>query len=223
LKLLAFDTSTEWCTTALWLDGDLRYREVLAGQTHSQILLPMVGELLAEADLALGRLDGIAYGKGPGSFTGLRIACGVVQGLGLGAGLPVLGVITLEAMAQEARRERVVTALDARMGEIYAAVWQRQDGAWQARSGPALHRPEAAPLPEGAGWLGCGSAFAAYGQVLKARYGDLLADVQPGILPHARSIAELAVPRFRRGEGYPAEQAEPYYVRDKVALKRSER
>jgi tRNA threonylcarbamoyladenosine biosynthesis protein TsaB len=223
LKCLAFDTSTEWCTVALWLDGELSHREVLAGQTHSRILLPMVNELLAESGLVIGQLDGIAYGMGPGSFTGLRIACGVVQGLGLGTGLPVLGVSGLEAMAQESAFDRVVTALDARMGEIYAALWQRESGQWRASSGPAVYRPEAAPLPDTPGWLGCGSAFAAYAEPLGSRYGALLAEVKPGIVPHARSIAELAVARFARGEGYPADQAEPYYVRNKVALKTSER
>ncbi len=223
LKLLAFDTSTEWCTAALWVDGDLRVAEVHAGQTHSQILLPMLRDLLAHAGLTLGGLDALAFGKGPGSFTGLRIACGVAQGLGMGAGLPVLGVVTLEAMAEESGAERVVTCLDARMGEVYAAVWQRGGGHWQALAGPALYRPEAAPLPDERRWVGCGIGFSAYAEAMSARYAGRLAGVRPEVLPHARAIARLAAPRLARGEGEPAEAARPYYVRDKVALRRDER
>lgn len=223
MKVLAFDTSTEWCTAAIVVDDELRWAEVLAGQTHSQILLPMLMRLLAEAGLTLADLDGLAYGKGPGSFTGLRIACGVAQGLALGSALPVLGVITLEAMAEESGAAQVVTALDARVGEIYAATWQRSAAGWKALSGPALYRPEAAPLPGEGEWVGCGSAFSAHADVLALRYTGRLARVLPEVIPHARSIARLAAPRLARGEGVSAEAAEPYYVRDKVALKRSER
>lgn len=223
MKLLAFDTSTAWCTAALLVDGELRLAGVLAGQTHSQILLPMVQGLLAEAELTLADLDGLAYGKGPGSFTGLRIACGVAQGLALGVDIPVLGVVTLEAMAEETAAHQVVSCLDARVGEIYAALWQRRQDRWTALAGPALYRPEAAPLPSEGEWVGCGSAFAAHADVLAERYSGRLAQVLPEVIPHARSIARLAEPRLARGEGVSAEAAEPYYVRDKVALKRSER
>ena len=223
MKLIALDTSTEWCSVALWLDGELTAEVVRAGQTHSQVLLPMLDRLLAGAGLGLHDLDGIAYGRGPGSFTGLRIACGVVQGLAMGAGLPVVGVTTLEAMAEEADAEEVVTLLDARVGEVYAAVWRRDEGSWTAREGPGLYAPEAAPIPAGEGATGCGSGFTAYADVLSQRYAGRLAAVRPEVFPHARSIARLAVPRLERGEGVAAEAAEPWYLRDKVALKRSER
>ncbi len=224
MKILAFDTSTEWCTAALYLDGEVRAAGVLAGQTHSQILLPMLRRLLAEAGLTLRGLDALAFGKGPGAFTGLRIACSVVQGLGMGAGLPVLGVGTLEAMAEETGKTRVIAGLDARMGEIYAAVLEREGERWRVLQGPGAYRPEAAPLPEqGADWTGCGNAFAVYPQALSRRYGSLFMAIDPEVIPHARSIARLAAAGFARGEGVPAEAAEPYYVRDKVALKRSER
>jgi len=223
LKLLAFDTSTEWCSAALWVDGEVRFTAVEAGQTHSRILLPMVRALLAEAGLTLGGLDVLAYGKGPGAFTGLRIACSVAQGLAMGAGLPVLGVVTLEAMAEETGADQVVSCLDARVGEVYAAVLQRGADRWMALSGPGLYRPEAAPLPPEGQWIGCGSAFAAYPQQLGGRYAERLVATRAEIIPHARSIARLAAAAFARGEGLPAEAAEPYYVRDKVAQKRSER
>ena len=223
MNLLAFDTSTEWCSAALWVDGDIRARAIEAGQTHSRLLLPMIGELLSEAGLTLARLDALAYGKGPGAFTGLRIACSVAQGLAMGAGLPVIGVVTLEAMAEETGADQVVACLDARMGEVYAAVMRRDADRWVSLSGPGLYRPEAAPLPPEGHWIGCGSAFAAYPQALSCRYADRLAETRVEVIPHARSIARLAAAAHARGEGLQAEAAEPYYVRDKVALKRSER
>lgn len=183
----------------------------------------MVTGLLRQSGLVLRDLDGIAFGRGPGSFTGLRIACGVAQGLALGAGLPVLGVSTLEAMAEEAGAARVVTCLDARMNEVYAAVWRRADQGWLAEAEAVVCPPAAAPLPTTGGFLGCGSGFAAYPDILAAHYGDRLAEIRPQVIPHARAVARLAVPRFAAGQGVPPELAEPFYVRDKVALKIGER
>jgi tRNA threonylcarbamoyladenosine biosynthesis protein TsaB len=223
LRLLAFDTSTEWCTAALWLDGRLVDAGEHAGQRHSQLLLPMITGLLAQAGLTLTALDGIAFGRGPGSFTGLRIACGVAQGLALGAGLPVLGVSTLEALAEEAGAARVVTCLDARMHEVYAAVWRRADAGWLAEAEATVCPPALVPIPVSPGYVGCGSGFAAYPDILAARYGDRLTEIRPQVIPHARAVARLAAPRFAAGQGLPPEQAEPFYVRDKVALKISER
>ncbi|HRH79992.1 MAG TPA: tRNA (adenosine(37)-N6)-threonylcarbamoyltransferase complex dimerization subunit type 1 TsaB [Thiobacillaceae bacterium] len=223
MHLLAFDTSTEWCSAALWMDGRVIDAAVHAGQAHSRLLLPMVSSLLAEAGLTLGELDGIAFGRGPGSFTGVRIACGVAQGLALGASLPLLGVSTLEAMAEEADAEQVVTCLDARMNEIYAAVWRRDPSGWQAETEAMVCPPAVAPLPTASGYVGCGGAFAAYPEILARRYADLLTDIRPGLIPHARSIARLAAPRFRAGMAVPPEAAEPVYVRDKVALTIRER
>lgn len=223
MHILAFDTSTEWCSVALWVDGDVRSKAVKAGQAHSRILLPMVSELLAEAGLGLRGLDALAYGKGPGAFTGLRIACSVAQGLAMGANLPVLGVVTLEAMAEETGANQVVACLDARMGEVYAAVLQRSADRWQTLAGLGPYQPQAAPEPPEGHWIGCGNAFAAYPRELSQRYADRLAAIHAEVIPHARSIVRLAAAAFGRGEGLPAEAAEPYYVRDKVALKRSER
>ncbi len=191
-------------------------RAVRAGQKHSDLLTPMVMELLAEAGLTLKQLDGLAYGMGPGSFTGLRIACGVVQGLALAADLPVLGVSTLEALAEEARDQtgavRVLACLDGGMGEVYAAQYEYDGDAWNALVGPVVCPPQAAPVREG--FLPVGSGVAAYPELGPGR-GDLI--------PHARAIVSLAAPRFAAGEGGPAETAQPLYVRDKVALKVCER
>lgn len=223
LKLIAFDTSTELCSAALLLDGDCRVREEMAGNRHSQLVLPMVSELLAEAGLRLADLDGLAFGMGPGSFTGLRIGCGIAQGLALGADLPVVGVGTLEALAYGQDAEQVYACLDARMHEVYAAAYRREGDRMICTMVPGVFKPDAVPLPDDAGWLGCGSGFAAYAESLRQRLGDTLADTRPEAYPHARDIAELALPRFLAGEAGSPDSAEPVYVRDKVALKTCER
>lgn len=198
-------------------------REALAGRRHSEMLLPMVDELLIAHGFSVMGLDGIAFGQGPGSFTGLRIACGVTQGLAFGAGLPVVGVSTLAAMAEAAQAERAVCCLDARMGEIYHAAFRRAGADWEVVLGPGLYAPEDAPaLPAGA-WTGCGSGFAAHGTALKHRYGERLAVIMPEIFPHARDIARIAAREFEQGRTVAAEAAAPIYIRDKVALKTAER
>ena len=223
VKLLALDTSTEYCSVALWRDGEVDARDALAGQRHSELLLPMVDELLRRHGVRVKDLDGIAFGQGPGSFTGLRIACGVTQGLASGASLPVVGVSTLLALAQAAQSGRAVCCLDARMGEIYHAAFVRADGGWRTAHAPSLCAPqEAPPLPEGA-WTGCGSGFAAHEAALKRRYAGRLSVIMPQVFPHARDIAQLAVPEFEQGRAVPAEHAAPVYIRDKVALRSDER
>lgn len=243
MKILALDTSTEYCSAALWVDGDADVRETLAGQSHSDLILGMIDELLKSRALSLRDLDGIAYGEGPGSFTGLRIACGVVQGLAFGAGLPVAGVGTLLAMAEGSGAERVVCCVDARVHEIYHASFVRVDasertgetrgfpryphpsfnGGWQVVHEPSLCAPGAVPELPGDGWLGCGSGFKAYGDMLEQRYAGRLAAVDLTLYPHARDIAALAAPRFAAGLGVSAEEAAPVYLRDKVALRIDER
>jgi tRNA threonylcarbamoyladenosine biosynthesis protein TsaB len=220
LKFLAFDTATEWCSAALWIDGACTQREIHAGQKHSDLLVPMLMELLAESGLKLKQMDAIVYGMGPGSFTGLRIACGVAQGLALGADLPVLGVSTLETLAEEAGAERVLACLDARMNEVYAGLYQRENAAWRCLAGPLVCPPGAAPKPDRDDYVGVGSGFAAYPEIAQSRS---LRRVDATLIPHARAMARLAAPRLLRGEGLAAEHAEPLYIRDKVALKICER
>ena len=223
MKILALDTSTEYCSVALWRDGVVDAREVLAGQRHSQLLLPMVDELLERHELTVRGLDGIAFGQGPGSFTGLRIACGVTQGLAFGAGLPVVGVSTLLAMAEATGTRRVVCCLDARMGEIYHAAYAKGDTGWEPVHAPILCAPGQAPLPPAGSWTGCGSGFAAYEAVLKQRYAGRLSAIMLEIFPHARDIARIAAREFEAGRAVAAEQALPVYIRDKVALTTHER
>ena len=198
-------------------------RESPAGQTHSSLLLGMVDDLLKKRALRVRELDAIAFGEGPGSFTGLRIACGVVQGLAFGAGVPVVGVGTLLAMAEGSASDRVVCCVDARMHEIYHAAYERRDSGWQAIHAPSLCAPAAAPLIAGEGWFGCGSGFRAHRQALLERYSRALASVDADHYPHARDIARLAVPLLESGKAVTAEEAVPVYLRDKVALRTDER
>lgn len=183
----------------------------------------MIEELLAQHGLRVSGLDGIAFGQGPGSFTGLRIASGVTQGLAFGAGLPVVGIGTLLAMAEASNAERAVCCLDARMGEIYHAAYARSGAEWLTVCEPGLWAPAEAPaLPQGA-WFGCGNGFTAYGEVLMRRYDGFVGATAPDLMPHARDIARLALPLFEQGKGVDAALAAPFYVRDKVALRTDER
>ncbi len=183
----------------------------------------MIDALLAQHGLAARGLDGIAFGAGPGSFTGLRIACGVAQGMAFGISVPVAGISTLLALAAASQAERAVCCLDARMGEIYHAAYEKRSGAWHAVHEPGLCKPDAAPeLPAGA-WTGCGSGFAAYRAALEGRYAGRLERVIDHLAPHAREIAVLAAAEFERGSAVSAEHAAPLYVRNKVALRVDER
>jgi len=223
LKILAIETSTELCSAALWLDGKVDAREELAGQRHSELLLPMIDALLESHGLKAVELDCIAFGAGPGSFTGLRIACGVAQGIAFGIDVPVIGIGTLAALAAASQADRVVCCLDARMGEVYHAAYERRRGDWHEVHAPSLCRPDAAPdLPAGA-WAGCGSGFAVYRAALESRYAGKLARVIDDLAPHAREIAVLAAVEFGRGGAVRAEYAAPLYVRNKVALRMDER
>ncbi len=223
VNILALDTSTEYCFLALRLDGKTLVRDVLAGQRHSELLLPLLDEMLTEAGIRLADFDGIAFGNGPGSFTGLRIACGVAQGLALGAGLPVAGVSTLLALAEGCGGDRAVACLDARMGEVYHAAYEKRGGEWQTVSDPGLYAPGDVPSLDGGDWIACGSGFAQHGEELLARYAGQVARVDAALLPRAGFIARLAAPVFAAGLGVDAAEALPLYIRDKVALKTSER
>ena len=223
MQILALETSTELCSAALWRDGKVDSREVDAGQRNSQVLLPMVDALLTSHGVKAVDLDGVAFGSGPGSFTGLRIACGVAQGIAFGADLPVVGIGALLALAQQSQAQRAVCCLDARMGEIYYAAYEKRGCDWNTVHDPCLCKPDAAPeLPAGA-WIGCGSGFGAYLEVLERRYAGRLQSVFADLAPHAREVAILAAVEFERGHVVAAEHAAPLYVRNKVALRVDER
>ncbi|MEZ5613856.1 MAG: tRNA (adenosine(37)-N6)-threonylcarbamoyltransferase complex dimerization subunit type 1 TsaB [Rhodocyclaceae bacterium] len=223
MKLLALESSTELFTAALYLDGRIVEREGARGVPHSEIALPLVCALIEAERLALTDLDGIAFGAGPGAFTGLRLAASMAQGLAVGAGLAVLGVGSLEALALDAGAGRVYACTDARMNELYCAAYRVAAEASETVLAPVVCPPGAAPLPPGTGWLGCGSGFAAAGEALMARLGGCLEGVRPESRPRAGAVARLAAPRFARGEAVDAALAAPCYVRDKVALTTRER
>jgi tRNA threonylcarbamoyladenosine biosynthesis protein TsaB len=219
LNILALDTAGDACSVALLAGGDLVERIELAPRRHAASLLPMAEECLAEADLALGELDAVAFGRGPGSFTGLRIATSVAQGIAFGAGLPVAPVSNLAAGAAAALRlrgwRRVVVAFDARMGEIYAAWFTTgADGLPHLVGEEALLSPDALEVPGGEGWHGAGSAFGAW-PALAGRLG--LAAADGGIAPLARDLLGLAGEAVRRDLLVAAEDALPVYLRDQVA------
>lgn len=223
MNILALDASTEHCSAALWRDGAVIERTARAGQSHSEMLIGMVDAVLGEGGIALPALDGIAFGAGPGSFTGLRVACAVAQGLAFPSAIPLAGIGTLQAMAAACGARHVVCCLDARMGEVYHAAYRREAEGWSEVLAPRVCAPAAVPeLPAGE-WTGCGSGFAVHATVLQRRYAARLCAVMPEIVPQARDIARLAAAVFAAGGGVPAEAAAPFYVRDRVALKTHER
>jgi len=223
VNLLALDTSNEYLSLALMKGSETFTFNLNAGQTHSQIILPQLQILLNMAVLQLKDLHGIAFGAGPGSFTGVRIAAGVAQGLGLGANLPVVSICTLLALAEASGAEKVIACLDARMGEVYHAAYAKIAGEWQVVIEPGLYKPDAAPAIEGMGWVGAGSGWQTYAEQLGVVYATQLLAVQPQLLPTASAILRLAQPIFARGEAKPASEAMPIYIRNRVALKTAER
>lgn len=227
--ILAIETSSELASCALLnsaagADAPVLTRESSGVRTHSQSVLPMVQELLREAGVQLADCDAIAFGAGPGSFTGVRTACGVAQGLAFGARKPVLPLVTLEAMAEACRARtgatEVLAVLDARMGEVYWAQY-RWSGAWQVVREPALCAPQAVAPEPVAGLAACGNGFGAYPEAFAGQ--AFAAGAHADILPHARELALLGVAALALGRAVPADEAQPLYLRNKVAYTSAER
>ena len=224
MRLLAFETSTEACSVAVYVDGQVHERFEVAPRRHTELALPWAEALLAEAGIARSQLDAIAVGRGPGAFTGVRLAIAVAQGIALALDLPVVPVSTLAALAMRAGGERRVAAIDARMGEVYLGTFARQaDGDLCALADEVVVAPDLAILPEGGGWIGVGTGFDAADGALRARFGDRLLEVDAAVLPHAADVATLAALAFARGEAQAPERIEPAYLRNNVALTIAER
>lgn len=223
MRVLGLDTSTEYLSLALYLDGEIVSREVHAGQRHSELTLPMLDQLLADTGVNLKSLDGIAFGQGPGTFTGIRIGCGIAQGLAFGADLPVAGIPTLLALAEQAGHAHVIACLDARMSEVYHAVYQRAGEVWREIHAPGLYAPQAVPAVAGEDWAGIGSGFKVADGALCQHYAGQLCKILDDRFPHAREIARLGAQCLAQGRGVPAWEAAPLYIRDRVALKTNER
>ena len=225
MKLLAIDTTEEGCSAALHVSGEVHSRFQRAPRQHTEMILPMMDELMAEAGLKPAQLDGLAFGRGPGAFTGIRIATGVIQGVALGADLPVVPVSSLLALAQRAHREfaaeQVLAAFDARMNEVYwAACRLGVDGLMAFDGEERVCLPDAVPVPGEGHWLGVGSGWASYGDSLHALLADRLSGVQEDLLSHAHDVAQLGVAGLAAGRGVAAELALPVYLRDQVAWKK---
>jgi tRNA threonylcarbamoyladenosine biosynthesis protein TsaB len=220
--ILAIETSAELASAALLHGERLLAKEAAGVQTHSDSILPMVQQLLAQAGIGMTACDAIAFGSGPGSFTGVRTACGVVQGLAFGGNCPVVPVVTLEAMAQACREQSgatdVLAILDARMGEVYWAQY-RFDNGWRTIVAPTLSAPSQA-VPQGE-VIACGNGLRAYAEAFAER--AFFADAMPDILPHAAQIARLGAIALASGQSVPAQDAQPLYLRNKVALTVNER
>ena len=218
LKILAIETSAEYCSVSLRAGEQTTYSEQQAGQKHSELLLPMVDGLLEAARLQVRDLDAVAFGAGPGSFTGLRIGCGVAQGLAFAAGCRIVPVGSLEALAQAAGGPRVVVCTDARMGQIYHGAFERKDQLWRTVLPPSLCDPDLLPELPGKDWLGCGSGFERYEEALLEQYQAQLVDVNAGVIASAREIMSLGAKFLAAGHSVSCTEAVPVYVRDKVAL-----
>ena len=227
MKILAVDTATEACSAALYIDEDIQERFEIAPREHARLLLPMVDSLMAEAGLRPQQLDAIAFGCGPGSFTGVRIATGVMQGIAYGADLPVVPVSTLAAISQSCLQktayDTIFTAVDARMDEIYWAVYQRDaEGYVQLLSQEKVQPATDVDALQLTGY-GIGSGWYRYEQVLTKRLGEQLIGFEADYLPHSAQIALLGAVGVKRGQTVPVEQAMPVYLRDKVAKTTAER
>jgi len=228
MKLLAVETATEACSAALLIDDVITERWELAPRAHTRLILPMIEQLMAEAGLRPSQLDAVAFGCGPGSFTGVRIATGVVHGIAFGADLPVVPVSTLAALAQDFfsrdNESLVFTAMDARMDEVFWGVYQRDDQGFARLLGKeAVIGADQVEFPAMRG-VGLGSGWLAYRQALTGRLGGLVERVvAENVWPKAAAIARLGGYYYQLGLAVPVEQAQPVYLRDKVAKTEKER
>ena len=218
MNILALETATDPGSVALWCAGEVLARHCAVGRSNSETLLPLVEATLREAGIGFPELDGIAFGAGPGSFTGLRVACGVAQGLSVARDVPLIGIGTLDAMALASGGERVIVALDARMGEVYFGVFEA--GVLQGEIG--VYPAENVPMPNSTGWLACGNGLVAY-PALRERLASVVEVWRPEIMPSAEAVVRLAAPRLAQGESIDPADAAPLYVRNKVAKTVAER
>jgi tRNA threonylcarbamoyladenosine biosynthesis protein TsaB len=243
MNLLAIETATEGCSAALLCGSALRERFEVAPRRHAELILPMIDELLAEAGIAKSQLDAIAVGRGPGAFTGVRLAIAVAQGIALALDRPIVPVSSLAALALSAVGEgkgvappgatvsspvcdappipgtHVLAAIDARMGEIYAGAFARDDdGLLSPLGDEQLCEAGALMLPDAVSWTVAGTGWRAYPDAIGTRLGRAPAQAYPDALPHATAVARLGARDFARGLGIDAARAQPKYLRDKVAL-----
>jgi tRNA threonylcarbamoyladenosine biosynthesis protein TsaB len=223
VQLLALESSTHLLSVALWHDGLVHEHRQLIPNAGSQYLLPWAKAVLAECGTPLSSLDAIAFGAGPGGFVGVRLACAVAQGLGIGLGVPVIGINTLEAISVSSGAANVYACMDARMGQVYSSACLVGEDGPEVVLAAGVYSPAEVPLPPAARWIGAGDGFAAHGEALRARLGNLLSEVRPDVSPTAATVAQIAALKLQRGEAGDAGSATPLYIRDAVALTTAER
>lgn len=227
MRILAIDTATEACSAALWNTGEICAHFELCPREHTQRILPVVQEILSQSGVTLAELDALAFGRGPGSFTGVRIGIGIAQGLALGAELPMIGVSTLATMAQGAFRKsgatRVLAAIDARMGEVYWAEYVRDEqGIWHGEESEAVLKPEAVKdrLMQLSGeWVTVGTGWPAWPELAADATHLTITDGEV-LLPAAEDMLPIAVYLLEQGKIVAVEKAEPKYLRNEVAWKK---
>ena len=222
MRLLAIETATEACSVAVLVDGAVIERFEIAPRRHTELVLPWAGALLAEAGIAKSQLDAIAVGRGPGAFTGVRLAIALAQGIALALDRPLLPVSTLAALAMQPSGDRILAAIDARMGEIYVSSFQREGDGLVAISDEVVIAPSDYVAPDGSDWHGVGTGFAAAECALVAGLQGRLVTVDAMALPHAIDVARLGALAFARGEAIAPERIEPAYLRNNVALTTAE-
>jgi tRNA threonylcarbamoyladenosine biosynthesis protein TsaB len=221
MNFLAIETSTEACSVALVHGDEVIERSEVAPRRHAELVLPMADELLAEAGLKRQALDGIAVGRGPGAFTGVRLGVSLAQGMAMALDIPVVTVSSLQALALEAPEDdaAILSVIDARMGEIYVAAWRRDgEGGVVLLDRERVDTAAALVLPEAAAWHVVGTGWATYEAILRGRIPTAIVSADGARYPQARHVAEVAARRFRDGGAVAPELALPVYLRDKVAL-----
>ncbi len=228
MNILALESSSEACSAALISGDNLIARYRLAPRRHAELLLSMLDELLREAGIEKQALGGLAYGHGPGSFTGVRISAAMVQGISLAHDIPVVGISTLQSMAHLCWRKyghaNILTALDARMREVYFAAYRvESEGKAPLHTEEQLAAPGSVRIPDSGKWVGAGTGWKTYRPELSQGCAPILESVLDYIYPHAMDVALLARQRFLAGQGKSAEQVMPVYLRNKVALTEKER
>jgi len=225
MKIIAIETSTEACSAALLSANEVIASYRVAPREHTELILPMIDGLLADAGVGRAQLDAVAFGRGPGAFTGVRIATGVAQGIAFALDIPVMPVSTLAALAhrvwREAGYQRVMSAIDARMGEVYWGCYFIEGSGKAVLHGEEIVcSPEVVPVPDGGAWIGVGTGWETYGDTLTARCTSVTG-IDERRFPHAHDVALLGATMFSTGHAVAADQALPVYLRDQVAQKKA--
>ena len=217
MKLLALDTATEACSAALFIDGNIISRYEVAPRRHTELILPMIDQLLAEAETRLAQLDAIAFGCGPGAFTGVRIATGIAQGLAFSSGLPVIPVSTLATLAQSVRDETdyIAAAIDARMDEIYFGLYKSGEYV-ELINVESVLPPADLPVQDISTCYGVGSGWSRYSELLQDKFKNKLTGYSGDRFPHAKDMVPLAIHAYKAGALVKPEEAMPVYLRNKV-------